>query len=58
MDDKLAISYEEIVQEIGNMEPTILQLAIERVKNRKLSEALAAATSTDIETVTEDDHEE
>jgi hypothetical protein len=45
MDDKVSISYEEIVQELGALNPTLVELAVERVKSRKLAEALQAATA-------------
>jgi hypothetical protein len=42
--DDLAISLQEIVEEITRLDSRVVELAVERVKNRKLSEALQAAT--------------
>lgn len=47
MESQLGISYQEIVEEVGKINPTLLELAIERVKSAKLSAALAEATKTD-----------
>ena len=43
--DDVSISVQEIVQEIGQIDSRVLELAIERVKSRKLAEALRATTA-------------
>jgi len=36
-------TYAEILEELGNMAPQVVEMAVLRVKNRKLEAALAAA---------------
>lgn len=45
MDEQVSISLSEIVDEISKINPMLAELAIERIKSRKLAEALSAANA-------------